>query len=134
MKRIKDYIRNNGGTICVLLALVLFLISLILCLSGREKKETVIPTAQPGIIYGYLKLKNEADISIVDADKGMVDQEYKRLSIRAEGILDKKEAVAIPVPLEDLGQYAGKGYFLAFTLVQELIAWNRASTVYFPID
>ena len=26
MKRIKDYIRNNGGTICVLLALVLFLI------------------------------------------------------------------------------------------------------------
>lgn len=147
---------------------VLFLIALVLCLSGREKKVLVIPTAQPGIIYGYLKLtltpklKKEGGviagelavinkggpvrdlssgpnpvnvgISIVDAHKEMVDQEYKRLSIRAEGILDKKETVAIPVCLEDLGQYAGKGYFLAFTLVQELIAWNKASTVYFPID
>ena len=134
---------------------VLFLISLILRLSGREKKEVVIPTAQPGLIYGYLKLtlvpklENKGGpvrdlssgsnpvnvgISIVDANKEMVDQEYKRLSIKAVGLLGRKETVSIPVRLEDLGPYAGKGYFLAFTLVQELVAWNKTSTVYFPID
>ena len=40
MKRIKDYIRNNGGTICVLLALVLFLISLLLNTSSRDTEAT----------------------------------------------------------------------------------------------
>ena len=147
---------------------VLFLISLILRLSGREKKEVVIPTAQPGLIYGYLKLtlvpklENKGGvitgelavankggpvrdlssgsnpvnvgISIVDANKEMVDQEYKRLAIKAEGLLDRKETVSIPVRLEDLAPYAGKGYFLAFTLVQEFVAWDRSSAVYFPID
>lgn len=147
---------------------VLFLITLVLYLSSREKKMLVIPTAQPGLIYGYLKLtlvpklENKGGviagelavvnkggpvrdlssgpnpvnvgISIVDANKEMVDQEYKRLSIKAEGVLNRKETVTLPVRLEDLDKYAGKGYFLAFTLVQELIAWNRTSTVYFPID
>ena len=40
MKRIKEYIKNNGGTICVLLALVLFLISLLLNTSSKDTEAT----------------------------------------------------------------------------------------------
>ena len=49
MKRIKDYIRNNGGTICVLLALVLFLISLLLNTSKGHRShraQTFLPNRE----------------------------------------------------------------------------------------
>ena len=143
---------------------LLFLLSLFIYLSGREKEELVIPTAQKGIIYGYLKLKliprlkNKSGtmtgnlvivnkgkpvqnlsggsypvnvgISIVDENRTMVNQEYKRVPIKTEGVLGSKEKIQIPISLDDLGEYAGKGYSLAFTLVQEGVAWDRSSAVY----
>lgn len=40
MNRTKEYIKNNGGTICILLALVLFLISLLLNTSSMDTEAT----------------------------------------------------------------------------------------------
>lgn len=146
---------------------VLFLISLIIYLSNREKKEFVIPNAEKGIIFGYLKLKltpklksktgvidgqlivtnkgkpvrdlSSGDypvnigISIVDENRVMVNQECGRLAIRKEGILRKGEKVMLPVNLENLQEYSGKNYQLAFTVVQERVAWDRSTAVYYPI-
>lgn len=146
---------------------ILFLIALIIYLSNREKKEFVIPNAEKGIVFGYLKLKltpklnrkagaivgqliatnkgkpvrnlSSGDypvnigISIVDENHVMVNQECGRLAIRKDGILRKGEKVLLPVNLENLQEYSGKNYQLAFTVVQERVAWDRSTAVYYPI-
>lgn len=146
---------------------ILFLIALIIYLSNRERKEFVIPNAEKGIVFGYLKLKlslklksksgvivgqlivtnkgkpvrnlSSGDypvnigISIVDENHVMVNQECGRLAIRKDGILRKGEKVLLPVNLENLQEYSGKNYQLAFTVVQERVAWDRSTAVYYPI-
>ena len=146
---------------------ILFLIALIIYLSNREKKEFVIPNAEKGIVFGYLKLKltpklnrkagaivgqliatnkgkpvrnlSSGDypvnigISIVDENHVMVNQECGRLATRKDGILRKGEKVMLPVNLENLQEYSGKNYQLAFTVVQERVAWDRSTAVYYPI-
>lgn len=146
---------------------ILFLIALIIYLSNREKKEFVIPNAEKGIVFGYLKLKltpklrsksgviegqlivtnkgkpvrnlSSGDypvnigISIVDENHVMVNQECGRLAIQKEGILHKGERIMLPVNLDNLQEYSGKNYQLAFTVVQERVAWDRSTAVYYPI-
>lgn len=146
---------------------VLFLLSLWLYLSTREKEVVQIPTAKKGILFGYvklkmiLKLKREEDVicgtlvvvnngkpienlsggsnpvniavSIADCEKKMIRQEYKRIPIKKKGVLSTREVVRIPVRYDDLEAFFGKDCYLTYTLVQEGVAWDHSSAVYYQL-